>query len=73
MTDPDSDVREEALVALANRKEPMAVPALISELNQREISDRLRGAAETFLGVSERRSGWSPSDFAEALRKYFAL
>jgi HEAT repeat protein len=73
MTDLDFDVREEAFVALANRKEPRAVPALIAELNQRQISGRLREAAETFLGVNEQRTGWSPTDFTEALRKLFAL
>jgi HEAT repeat protein len=73
MTDPESDVREEAFVALANRNEPRAVPALIAELNQREISDRLREAAGTFLGVNEPRTGWSPNEFVEALRKRFAL
>jgi len=73
MSDPNCDVREEALVALANRKESRAVPALIAELNQREISDRLREAAETFLGENEQRLGWGPNDFAGALRKQFAL
>jgi HEAT repeat protein len=71
MTDPNRDVREEAFVALGNRKEPRAVPALIAELNQREISDRLREAAETFLGENEQRVGWGPSDFTGALRKQF--
>jgi len=73
MSDPNCDVREEALVALANRKESRAVPALIAELNQREISDRLKEAAETFLGENEQRLGWGPNDFAGALRKQFAL
>lgn len=73
MNDPNCDVREEALAALANRKEPRAVPALIAELNQPEISDRLREAAEAFLGENEQRVGWGPNDFAEALRKQFAL
>jgi HEAT repeat protein len=73
MTDSNCDVREEALVALAYRKEPRAVPALIAELNQLEISYRLREAAETFLGENEQHEGWGPNDFAEALRKQFAL
>jgi len=73
MTDLDFDVREEAFVALANRKEPRAVPALIAELNRRQVSGRLREAAETFLGANEQLMGWSPTDFAEALRKQFAL
>lgn len=74
MIDCDCDVREEALVALANRKEQRAIPTLIAELNhQREISDRLREAAESFLGNNEERMGWSPNDFATALRRHFAL
>src|SRR5437667_4455290 len=77
MSDPNCDVREEALVALANRKESRAVPALIAELNQREISDRLREAAETFLGENEQRLGWvrtiSPGRFGSNLRCEAAL
>ena len=70
-TDLDSDARGEAFVALANRKESRASPALIAELNQGELSDHLREAAESFLGDSEQYAEWGPHDFAEALRLRF--
>jgi HEAT repeat protein len=73
ISDPNREVREESLVALAKRKELRALPALIAELNQPEISDRLKEAAESFLNENERRVGWSPTDYATALRRHFSL
>lgn len=72
-TDSDSDAQGEAFVALANRKESRAIPALIAELNRGELSDHLREAAESFLGDSEQYAEWGPHDFAEALRLHFQL
>jgi HEAT repeat protein len=71
--DPDSDARGEAFMALANRKESRAIPALIAGLNQGELSDHLREAAESFLGDSEEHAEWGPDDFVEALRLRFPL
>jgi HEAT repeat protein len=70
-TDPDSNARGEAFVALASRKESRAIPVLIAELNHGELSDHLREAAEAFLSDSEQFAGWGPHDFAEALRRRF--
>lgn len=69
--DPSPDVREEALVALANRKESRVIPTLISELNQGAVSGRLREAAESFLGESEQHEKWDGHDFAKALSLRF--
>jgi len=73
ITDPNRVVREEAILALSKRKELRVVPALLAELNQPDISERLKGAAESFLDNNERRIGWSPNDYAAALRKQFSL
>jgi HEAT repeat protein len=69
--DPNPDVREEAIVALANRKELRAIPTLIAELNHRTVSDRLREAADSFLGESEQHETWDGYDFAKALSLRF--
>ena len=70
-SDSDSDAREDALVALANRKESRAIPALIAELNRGALSDRLKEAADSFLGESEQHAKWGPHEFAKALRLRF--
>jgi HEAT repeat protein len=73
MTDPDEDVREESLVGLSKRKDPRALPQLIVELNQPDVSDRVKEAAESILSVSEQRIDRSPSDYVAELKKQFSL
>jgi HEAT repeat protein len=73
ITDPNRDVREEAILALSKRNELRVVPALLAELNQPDIAERLKDAAESFLDDNEHRIGWSPNDYAAALRKHFSL
>ncbi len=73
MTDPDEDVREESLVGLSKRKDPQALPQLIVELNQPDVSDRVKEAAESILSVSEQRIDRSPSDYVAELKKQFSL
>jgi len=58
---------------LANRTESRAIPALIAELNQGELTDCLREAAELFLGDDEEYAAWGPYDFAEVLRLRLSL
>lgn len=70
-SDPNSDVREEALVALAHRKESGAIPTLVAELNHGTVSERLREAAESFLGENEQHETWDGYDFAKALSRRF--
>jgi HEAT repeat protein len=69
--DPNPDVQEEALVALANRQESRVIPRLIAELNHGRVSDRLREAAESFLGEREQHEKWDGHDFAKALSVRF--
>jgi len=72
-SDLDSDAREEAFVALAKRKESRAIPALISILRQGAVSDRLREAAELFLGEGEQPEKWSATDLVNTLSQRFPL
>jgi HEAT repeat protein len=71
LTDPNDDVREGALVGLGKRKDRRVVPILIAELNQPESSDRIKEAAEFFMGENEHRADWSPSDYVVALQRHF--
>jgi HEAT repeat protein len=73
LTDPNRDVREESLVGLGKRKERRALPALIAELNQPKISDRVIEAAEEFLGNKEQWADRSPGNYVAALKKHFLL
>jgi HEAT repeat protein len=73
MTDPDRDVREESLVGLAKRQDRRALPAVIAELNDPEMTTRITDAAELFLGEGENRQDWRPGDYVAALRKRFSL
>jgi HEAT repeat protein len=73
MTDPNRDVREESLVGLAKRHDHRALPALIAELNEPEISMRITDAAESFLGEGEDRKNWHQDSYVAALRKRFSL
>jgi HEAT repeat protein len=73
MSDTSRDVREEALVGLGKRKDQRALPALITELDQPEISDRVTEAAAAFLGEKENRADRSAGDYSAALKGRFSL
>ena len=73
LSDTNSNVREEALVGLARRKERRAIPVLIGELNRGDLSYRLREAAEAFLGECEQHPEWGAREFAKALRTQLTL
>jgi HEAT repeat protein len=73
LADPDTDVVEESLVGLSKRKDQRALHSLIAELNKPGISDRVKEAAELFLGEHEQSASWSPVDYAAALKKHFTL
>jgi HEAT repeat protein len=73
MNDSNRDVREESLVGLGKRKDRRALPALVAELNQSEISDRVLEAAQAFLSETEQAADQSPGDYVAALKKRFSL
>lgn len=73
MNDSNRDVREEALVGLGKRNDQRALPALVAELNQPEISDRVIEAAQAFLSETEQVADRSPGDYVAALKQRFSL
>jgi HEAT repeat protein len=73
LTDLNRDVREEALAGLGKRKDRRALPVLISELNQPEVSNAVLEAAQSFLSENEPRADRSPGDYVAALKKKFSL
>lgn len=73
MNDSNRDVREESLVGLGKRKDRRALPTLVAELGQPEISDRVFEAAQAFLSETEQAADRSPVDWVAALKKRFAL
>lgn len=73
MTDPSRNVREESLVGLSKRQDKRAIPELIAELNQLEISDRVIEATESFLGENEDTENWKPGNYVDALKKRFSM
>ncbi len=73
LNDPDEDVREEAMVGLAKRKERRVLSALLSALEQPAMTVRVIEAAYLMLDMRAEREGWKGSDYAAALRERFAL
>lgn len=69
LTDASADVREGALAGLSKRKDKRVLPILIAELSMTDASDRVKEAAELFLGEDEHRPDWRPCDYIAALQK----
>jgi HEAT repeat protein len=67
--DADADVREEALVGLGKRKESRALPGLIRELGQAEVSSRVIEAADEFLNERNNDRGRGPNEYIGELKK----
>lgn len=73
MGDPNRNVREESLAGLSKRQDQRALPKLIAELKQPEISDCVIEAAESFLGEDEHTETWRPANYVDALKKRFSM
>jgi HEAT repeat protein len=69
--DSNNDVREEAMVRLGKRKDARVLEALIAELEQPEMTDRIREAACEMLNMQADQPDWSALDYVEALRHRF--
>jgi HEAT repeat protein len=70
LTDEDEDVREEAMVALALRKDLRSLPAVMSELEREEPSPRTFDAANALLDRTTYPFD-PPATYLEALRQRF--
>jgi HEAT repeat protein len=78
LNDPNENVREEALVGLAKRKDQRVLPALITALNQSEsdepgITMLTIEAANAMLDMEDEREDWSGAEYIAALRERFSL
>jgi HEAT repeat protein len=70
--DSSEEVRYEAMVGLAKRKDPRVLAALIETLGEPEVSSATVEAASAMLGQAEIPE-WRPEDFITALREKFGL
>jgi len=73
LADTNCDVREEALVGLAKRKDRQAVLPLLTELERPEVSCRIIEAAQEFLGEDQTGVVQSPDVYISELRKRFPI
>jgi HEAT repeat protein len=78
LNDPNEDVREEAMVGLAKRKDQRVLPALIAALNQLALDGPgvtmlTIEAANAMLDMEDDRTDWSGADYITALRERFLL
>jgi len=72
LSDPNQDVREEAMAALAKRQDKRALASLVKALKQPEVTVRVIEAACAMLGMDRDSPSWSSGDYIGALRKRFA-
>lgn len=69
-SDPSDDVRYEAMVGLAKRRDPRVLSALIEALGQPDVSSATLEAASAMLGQTEVPE-WESGRFIDALREKF--
>ncbi len=72
LLDSSEEVREEAMVGLAKRKDQRVLPALRSALKLKGDFVRPREAASLMLGMESDREEWSATEYVAALREIFA-
>jgi HEAT repeat protein len=78
LNDSNEEVREEALVGLAKRKDTRVLPALIAALNKSAlnhpgVTELTTEAADAMLGLEHERTDWSGADYIAALSERFRL
>lgn len=71
LDDSSEDVREEALVGLARRRDSRALPTLICALERGDNKCRIVEAASWMLGMDSEPEDWDSTDYLAALRKRF--
>lgn len=73
LDDPYPDAREEAMAALAKRKDPRALPLLIELLTDKTDSCRAEEAACSLLDLDVDETERSASEYITALRARFGI
>jgi len=71
LEDQNEDVREEAMVGLAKRKDRRVLPILLQSLEQPSVTMRVTEAASLILGMDSEPEGWAAHNYISALRKHF--
>jgi HEAT repeat protein len=72
LSDSDEDVREEAMVGLAKRKDQRVLAVLLSALDQPPTTERAVEAASEMLDIQKEREDWKAAYYAAALRERFS-
>ena len=78
LNDSNENVREEAIVGLARRKDQRVLPALIGALNQSGFDDPEATmltieAANAMLDMENERIDWTGAEYISALQERFSL
>lgn len=72
LADQSEDVREEAMVGLAKRRDQRVLPTLLAALEQPTMTMRVIEAAYLMLYMQSEPEGWKAADYLTALQKRFA-
>src|SRR5438270_4533260 len=77
LTDSNEEVREEAMVGLAKRKDTRVLPALREALTPHESGDsgvrmRVSEVADYMLGIEEESRDWGAAQYLAALQERFS-
>jgi HEAT repeat protein len=73
LTDEKTDVREEAMVGLAQRRDERVIPKILEALQQQTMTMHVIEAAYLMLGMQSERADWKAADYSAALRERFSL
>lgn len=73
LTDSCAEAREEAMIALAKRKDRRVLSVLLPELEQKKIKCRVLEAAYTMLGMDEDQEDWTGADYIKALEAMYSV
>jgi hypothetical protein len=73
LSDPNEDVRQEAMAGLGKRRDQRVLPLLVATLEQSEAAIPVIEAARDMLGMDGNREDLSTDDYLSALRARFGL
>ena len=71
LADPSDEVKQEAMMGLARRRDSRALPNLIAQLGQADLDETIFEAACMLLEYKEPKKGWSPRDYIAALQERY--
>jgi HEAT repeat protein len=71
LNDSSSDVVDEALAALAQRRDPRALPLILERLSQPDVDELTLESAGAMLGLRDRNQKMAPEDYISALQLRF--